>query len=53
MNKEYVTYTSDLIVMSDNKAEDIEDIVDYKIGMLETKTSPDGYIIPNEIIKVI
>ena len=51
MNKEYVTYTSDLIVMSDNKAEDIEDIVDYKIGMLETKTSPDGYIIPNEIIK--
>ena len=51
MNKEYVTYTSDLIVMSDNKAEDIEDIVDYNIGMLETKTSPDGYIIPNEIIK--
>ena len=51
MNKEYVTYTSDLIVMSDNKAEDIEDIVDYKIGMLETKTSPDGYIIPQEMIK--
>ena len=51
LNKKYVTYSSSLIVMSDNKADKVKDIKDYKIGMLKDKKSPEGYIIPNEIIK--
>ena len=50
LNKETVTYTSDLLVMSYNKAEDIKDIKDMKIGILSDKKSPEGYIIPKEII---
>ena len=50
INKEFVTYTSDLIVMSDNSAESVDDITDYTIGMLSDKDSPDGYIIPQEMI---
>lgn len=50
INKAYVTYTSDLVVMNDNAAEDISDIKDYTIGILNDKDSPDGYIIPQEII---
>lgn len=51
INKDYVTYTSDLIVMSDNPANDIKEVKDYTIGILKDKSSPDGYIIPNEMIK--
>ena len=51
LNKKYVTYTSDLVVMSDNEAEDIKDIKDYTIGILKDKKSPDGYIIPQEMIE--
>ena len=47
INKEYVTYTSDLLVMNDNKAEDIKDVKDMTIGILSDKKSPEGYIIPN------
>ena len=50
INKEYVTYTSDLLVMNDNKAEDIKDVKDMTIGILSDKKSPEGYIIPKEII---
>ena len=50
INKEYVTYTSDLLVMSKNEAEDIKDIKDMTIGILSDKKSPEGYIIPQEII---
>lgn len=51
LNKEKITYTSDLIVMSYNKANDIDDIDDMTIGILSDKKSPEGYIIPKEIIK--
>ena len=51
INKKYVTYTSDLIVLSKNEAKDIDDIKDYDIAILNNKKSPDGYIIPKEIIK--
>ena len=51
INKKYVTYTSDLVVMSTNEANSIDDIKDYTIGILNDKKSPDGYIIPQEIIK--
>lgn len=50
-NKNYVTYSSSLVVMSDDKAEKIKDIKNYTIGILKDKTSPEGYIIPREIIK--
>lgn len=51
INKKYVTYTSNLVVMSKNEANDIKDIHDYTIGILKDKKSPEGYIIPQEIIK--
>ena len=51
INKVYVTYTSNLVTMSSNKADTISDIKDYTIGILNQKDSPDGYIIPQEIIK--
>ena len=51
INKKTVTYTSDLLVMSSNKANSIKDIKDMKIGILKDKKSPEGYIIPKEIIK--
>ena len=51
INKSKVTYTSDMLVMSSNKAQDINDVSDMKIGILSDKKSPEGYIIPKEIIK--
>ena len=51
MNKKYVTYTSSLVVLSDNEAESINDVKDYKIAILKDTTSPEGYIIPQIIIK--
>ena len=51
MNKTTVTYTSNLIVMKDNPANDIKDVKDMTIGLLKDKKSPDGYIIPQLIIK--
>jgi LCP family protein required for cell wall assembly len=51
LNKTVITYTSDLLVMSTNSANDISDISDMTIGILSDKTSPEGYIIPEEIIK--
>ncbi len=51
MNKKYVTYESNLIVLSSNSANSVEDIKDMKIGILSDETSPDGYIIPMEMVK--
>lgn len=51
INKVYVTYSSDLITMSTNEASNIKDVTDFKIGILDDKKSPEGYIIPQEIIK--
>ena len=51
INKAYVTYTSDLVVMNDNAATKIEDIKGYTIGILNDNDSPDGYIIPQEMIQ--
>ena len=51
INKEDVTYTSDLLVMSKNSASKISDVKDMKIGILNDKKSPEGYIIPREAIK--
>ena len=51
INKKFVTYTSDLVVMSTNDANTIDDVKEYTIGILSDKDSPDGYIISQEIIK--
>ena len=51
LNKEKITYSSNLLVMSSNQVNKIEDINDMTIGILADKKSPEGYIIPQEIIK--
>ena len=51
VNKTYVTYSSSLITMSNNSMNKIDDVKDTKIGLLNDKTSPDGYLIPRIIIK--
>ena len=51
VNKTNVTYTSYLITMSSNEANNIKDITDMKLGILGDKKSPDGYIVPQLIIK--
>lgn len=51
LNKDDVIYTSDLLVMSKTSATKIGDIKNMSIGILADKKSPDGYIIPQEIIK--
>ncbi len=51
INKVYITYTSNLITMKDNEASEIDDISDMTIGILNDKKSPEGYIIPMEIVK--
>ena len=50
-NKEYIEYSSSLITLKDNKCKKITDVNDYTIGILSSKDSEDGYIIPKKIIK--
>ncbi len=50
LNKDSVTYTSKLLVMSTNEANKIDDISDMTIGILTDKKNPEGYIIPQEVI---
>ena len=50
INKVYVTYTSDLITMATNDVSSIDEVQNFTIGILSDETSPDGYIIPQEII---
>ena len=50
INKQDVVYTSDLLVMSSSNINSISDIKDMKLGILSDTKSPDGYIIPREII---
>ena len=51
VNKTTVTYTSYLITMNSNTAKDMNDVSDMKLGILSDKKSPDGYIIPQEMMK--
>ena len=50
INKDTVTYTSYLITMADNPATKVQDVSDYIVGIFNDEESPDGYIIPQEII---
>ena len=51
INRDYVTYSSSLIVTADSEIDDIKDLKDNKIGILSDESSPEGNIIPNEVIK--
>ena len=51
VNKGDVTYTSYLVVLSNSSAKDIENIRSLSIGLLNDETNPDGYIIPQEMVK--
>ena len=51
INKEYVTYSSSLVTMKESGMKKLSDIKEITIGIINDKTSPDGYIIPMEIIK--
>ena len=50
-NKSYVTYSSSLVVMSNSNFEKPKDFKNNTIAILNDKTSPEGYIIPKEVIK--
>ena len=50
INRDTVTYSSSLIVASSSEIESVEDLADNSIGILSDETSPEGYIIPNEVI---
>lgn len=50
LNKDNVSYTTYLVVRSDDKANDINDIKKYTIGMIDDKNLPDGYTISKNII---
>ena len=51
VNKDTVIYSSSLLVMNTNPANTITDIKNMEIAVLGDKKNPDGYIIPQEIIK--
>ncbi len=50
INKDVVTYSSSLVTMATNNAQKISDIKNYKIAILDDEKSPEGYIIPQEIV---
>lgn len=50
LNKDSITYTSDLIVLSTNPASKIDDIKEMKIGILSDQNNPEGAIIPRDVI---
>ena len=50
INRDYVTYSSSLIVSSNSDIEDVKDLKKSKIGILSDESSPEGNIIPNEVI---
>lgn len=51
VNKTYVTYSSSLVTMANSNISSISEVKNTKIGLLDDKSSPDGYIIPKSIIK--
>ena len=50
-NKSEIVYTSYLVVMSSNSASSASDVKGLKLGLLNDKKNPDGYIVPQIIIK--
>lgn len=50
INKDIVTYSSSLVTMATNPANKIEDVKNFRIAILDDEKSPEGYIIPQEIV---
>lgn len=50
VSKNYETYSTSLVVLSDSSINSIKNINDLKIGIINDENSVDGYIISNEII---
>ncbi len=50
INRDTVTYSSSLIVPSTSEIENVKDLKDNTIGILSDEASPEGNIIPNEVI---
>ena len=51
LSKEVSTYTSYLVTLSGNKAKTPDDLDEATIAILDDKYSPEGYIIPQKMIK--
>lgn len=51
INKKWVTYSSSLVVSEENKVTKVSELEDAVIGILDDKESPEGYIIPQEVIR--
>lgn len=51
MTTNSTTYSSSIVSLKDNEADEINDITDGKIGIIEDESSVEGYEIPNEIIE--
>ena len=47
----YTTYSTSLVTLKDNKVSSIKDIGDSEIGILNDKTSYEGYKIPHEVLE--
>lgn len=51
INKDYITYTTNLITMKEANIDSIDDVEELTIGIINDKESVEGYIISQEIIK--
>jgi len=51
INKESITYTSTLVVLSNSNYKAVDALNGKKVGIVVDKTSIDGYVLANEIIK--
>lgn len=51
INKKWVTYSSSLVVMKKSEVSKVQELEDAVIGILDDKESPEGYTIPQEVIK--
>ncbi|MDO5569108.1 MAG: LCP family protein [bacterium] len=51
ISKEYVTYSSSMVVLNDSGINEIKDVTKKKIGLLDDDSSIDGYKIPLLILE--
>ena len=51
INKDTITYTSALVVLTDSKYKAVDALKGKEIGIVSDATSIDGYVLANEIIK--
>lgn len=51
MNKDFITYTTNLITMNTSEINTMKDVKELTIGIIDDEESIEGYIISQEIIK--